>query len=121
MTQTTPGESRLGGGPIVIHIRFEGVSFDIPLTSLDIGTGTADAKIKRALATRLLVCPDRLDGHRIDRHPDGNLSIRPDRSEDGDACETADTLAHAGPEVRGLSPAGGASGALCCRRRTGSL
>jgi hypothetical protein len=110
MTQITPRESRLGTGPIVIHIRFGGVSFDIPLTSLDIGTATADTKVKRALATRLLVNPDRLDGHVIDRLPDGNLSIRPDGPDFYD--ESDDPDGHSRPK------SGSPSGLRPLRRMT---
>jgi hypothetical protein len=71
--------------PVLIHVRFAGVNFDLPLSSLDIGTGTSDPKVKRAVATRLMITPDRLDGHVIDRQPDGNLRIRPSPVDAGKA------------------------------------
>ena len=62
----------------VIHVRFAGQSFDLPLASLDVGAASEDRQIKRAVATRLLISEDRLDGYVIDRHANGNLTIRPE-------------------------------------------
>ena len=39
--------------PLVLHIRFEGRSFDLPLSDLDIGVASDDAEVKRR-ASRLL-------------------------------------------------------------------
>jgi hypothetical protein len=41
----------------VLHIRFEGRSFDIPLSDLDVGTLSIDAEVKRALAGYLNALP----------------------------------------------------------------
>lgn len=64
-------------GP-VLHVRFAGQSFDVPLASLEVGAASDDRQIKQAVATRLLVSIDRLDGYTIDRHANGNLTIRPE-------------------------------------------
>jgi hypothetical protein len=71
--------------PVVIRVHFAGADFDLPLTSLDIGTETSDQKVKRAVATRLLITRDRLDDHVIDRQTDGNLRIRPGRIQTANA------------------------------------
>ena len=41
----------------VIHVRFGGASFDLPLSSLDIGATSSDEQIRRAVATNLRVPP----------------------------------------------------------------
>ena len=62
----------------VLHIRFEGRSFDIPLADLDIGTVSDDAEVKRALATYLNVPERKFRHYVVDRHATGNLTVRPE-------------------------------------------
>jgi hypothetical protein len=62
----------------VVHVRFAGQSFDIPLASLDVGAESADLAIKAAVANWLKVPAGRLDGCVIDRHANGNLTVRPE-------------------------------------------
>ncbi len=62
----------------VLHIRFEGRSFDIPLGDLDVGTQSNDADIKRALSTYLEVPISKFAHYVVDRHSTGNLTIRPE-------------------------------------------
>ena len=64
-------------GVRVLHIRFEGRSFDIPLSDLDVGTMSNDAEIKRALASYFGVAAHKLRDYVIDRHDTGNLTVRP--------------------------------------------
>ena len=64
-------------GVRVLHIRFEGRSFDIPLSDLDIGTLSNDSEIKRSLAGYLGVAIRKLRDYVIDRHNTGNLTVRP--------------------------------------------
>lgn len=61
----------------VIHIRFEGRSFDIPLSDLDLGTGSNDESIKRSLGAYLDVNPVKFRHYVVDRHSTGNLTLRP--------------------------------------------
>ena len=61
----------------VLRIRFEGRSFDIPLSDLDIGTLSNDAEIKRSFASYLGVVVRKLRDYVIDRHDTGNLTVRP--------------------------------------------
>lgn len=63
-------------GPVV-HMRFGGRSFDVAMADLDLGPGSSDAELKRLLAAHLDVSADRLADHVIDRHPNGNLTLRP--------------------------------------------
>jgi hypothetical protein len=62
----------------VIHVRFAGRSFDVPLPQLDIGRDTPDRQVKRTLAGYLDVNEGRLDDYVIDRHANGNLTLRPE-------------------------------------------
>jgi hypothetical protein len=61
----------------VLHIRFEGRSFDIPLSDLDVGPLSTDAEIKRSLAGYLNVAEAKLRDYVVDRHETGNLTVRP--------------------------------------------
>ena len=62
----------------LLHIRFDGRSFDIPLSDLDVGTLSSDAEIKRSLADYLNVPEDKLRDYTVDRHETGNLTVRPE-------------------------------------------
>ena len=64
-------------GVRVLHIRFEGRSFDIPLADLDVGTMSNDGEIKRVLANYFGVAVRKLHDYVIDRHNTGNLTVRP--------------------------------------------
>lgn len=63
---------------LVIHVRLGGRSFDVPLANLGLGRGADDAGVKRALARYLEVAPGQLDDHVVDRHANGNLTVRPE-------------------------------------------
>ena len=62
----------------VIHVRFAGRSFDVPLDRLDLGVGSTDVQIKQALAGYLEVNVSRLGDYVVDRHGNGNLTVRPE-------------------------------------------
>ena len=62
----------------VIHVRFNGRSFDVPLSALDVGSRSRDSDIKRNLARHLEVAESRLNDYVVDRHANGNLTIRPE-------------------------------------------
>lgn len=63
----------------VLHIRFRGESFDIPLSDLDIGPVSDDETIKGQLSTYLDLDTDIEDfrDYQIDRHGNGNFTVRP--------------------------------------------
>lgn len=65
-------------GAAVVHIRFEGRSFDIPQGELDIGPAASDNEIKAALARHLEAPVARFRDYVIDRHDTGNLTVRPE-------------------------------------------
>jgi hypothetical protein len=62
----------------VIHVRFNGRSFDVPIGQLDLGAGSSDEQIKRSLAQYLEVPFARLVDYTVDRHTNGNLTVRPE-------------------------------------------
>lgn len=62
----------------VLHIRFEGRSFDIPFNDLDIGTLSKDEEIKRAVGGYLNVPEVKFLHYVIDRHETGNMTVRPE-------------------------------------------
>ena len=62
----------------VLHIRFNGRSFDIPLADLDVGSLSSDADVKRMLAAYLDVPAVKFHDYVVDRHATGNLTVRPE-------------------------------------------
>ena len=63
-------------GP-VMHVRFKGSSRDIALDILEVEGGTSDEQIKRAVAAFLDVALDDLSALVIERHENGNMTMRP--------------------------------------------
>ena len=62
----------------VVHVRFAGRSFDLPLATLDVGRAASDGDVKRAVAGHLEVPLARLADYVVDRHGNGNLTLRPE-------------------------------------------
>jgi len=62
----------------VLHVRFEGRSFDIPLERLDMGSGSSDRDVKAALASYLDVAASRFRNYVVERHDNGNFTVRPE-------------------------------------------
>ena len=67
----------MADGPL-IHVRFAGRSFDVPTTQLALALGASDAQIKQALAHHLDVGVARFNDYVVDRHANGNLTVRPE-------------------------------------------
>ena len=67
-----------GNHVAVAHVRFNGRSFDIPLADLDLSIMSDDVQVKRQLARRLNVHEAKLDAYVVDRHTNGNLTLRPE-------------------------------------------
>ncbi|HEY7118470.1 MAG TPA: hypothetical protein VH475_17910 [Tepidisphaeraceae bacterium] len=76
MKEMLSGKNGTGGA--VIHVRFAGRSFDVPLGSLDVGVGSHDGDVKAALARHLEIHPTRLMDYVVDRHGNGNMTVRPE-------------------------------------------
>jgi hypothetical protein len=62
----------------IAHIRYGGRSTDVPLAGLDLTRGSNEREIKNRLAAYLEVSPRQLDAYVVDRHPNGNLTLRPE-------------------------------------------
>jgi hypothetical protein len=62
----------------VAHVRFQARSLDVPLTQLRLGATAGDADVRRAVARVLDVPEGRLNDYVIDRHENGNLTVRPE-------------------------------------------
>lgn len=60
-----------------LHVRFEGRSFDVPLSDLDIGLDSEDRTVKNRLAEYLNVRENQFSQYAVDRHDTGNLTVRP--------------------------------------------
>ena len=71
-------KGRNAGTEPVAHVRFAGRSFDISLSALDLGVLSADGQIRRAIARYLDVPEHKLDAYVVDRHPNGNVTLRPE-------------------------------------------
>ena len=68
--------AQMNGAP-VLHVRFDGRSFDVPLADLDVGAMSSDADVVRALSGYLNVPADKFRDYVVDRHETGNLTVRP--------------------------------------------
>ncbi|MCP4349082.1 MAG: hypothetical protein GY795_26680 [Desulfobacterales bacterium] len=62
----------------VIHVRFEGRSRDIAFSDLDIGELSSDQDVRRAIARYFDVSERRFRPYVIERHSNGNMTIRPE-------------------------------------------
>lgn len=62
----------------MIHVRFEGRSYDFDLAELPLHAGLTDNAIKQRVAQKLDVGLDRLAPYVVDRSPTGHLIVRPE-------------------------------------------
>lgn len=62
----------------MVHIRFEGRSYDLNEQQLNIQPNMNDRAVKARIAQHLEVNPQRLRSYVIDRRPSGDLIIRPE-------------------------------------------
>ena len=63
---------------LVLHVRFEGRSLDVALAVLDVGALSTDQEIRVAVARYLEVPERRLAPYVIERHANGNITVRPE-------------------------------------------
>lgn len=61
-----------------VHIRFEGRSWDILCRDLDVGPMSTDDEIRRSLANYFDVDLGKLRVYVIERHRNGNMTVRPE-------------------------------------------
>lgn len=62
----------------MIHVRFEGRSYDLTKHALGLNGNGHDADVKTRLARHLDVRPERLDAYVIEHLPSGDLIVRPE-------------------------------------------
>jgi hypothetical protein len=62
----------------MVHIRYHGQSWRLEASALDVGQGSSDDEIKRALAQHLEVPLARLSPYVVERHANGNITVRPE-------------------------------------------
>ena len=62
----------------MVHVRFEGRSYDMTETQLGVTAGMNDTAVKERLAQHLDVGRDRLQFYVVDRRPSGDLIVRPE-------------------------------------------
>lgn len=62
----------------MIHVRFEGRSFDLTGRELGLNGHGHDADIKVLLARYLDVRPEKFDGYIVERLSNGDLIVRPE-------------------------------------------
>ena len=62
----------------LLHIRFEGRSYDVPLSDLDLGPLSTDDDVRTALANYLDVSARSFRSYVVERHANGNMTVRPE-------------------------------------------
>lgn len=62
----------------MLHIRFEGRSFDLDEVAIGLDSAMNDREILTRLARHLDVASSRLDYHVVDRTANGGLIVRPE-------------------------------------------
>ena len=64
----------------MIHIRFDGRSYDLDESSLGMTAGRRynDGEVLERVARQLDITPDRLGSHVVDRGPGGQIVVRPE-------------------------------------------
>lgn len=67
-----------GAGAALLHVRYDGRSFDVPLRDLEVAADANDRAFKNALARYLDINAREFDGYVLERHETGNLTIRPE-------------------------------------------
>jgi hypothetical protein len=72
VAQMIPYEER------VVHVRFEGQSWSLAFGVLDIGDLSTDRDVRRALARYFGVPARKLAPYAVDRHANGNITVRPE-------------------------------------------
>ena len=61
-----------------VHVRFDGHSYDFTATEFNLSSQPTDAEVRLALAMLFEVPIGRLAPYVIERHGNGNLTVRPE-------------------------------------------
>ena len=62
----------------MIHIRYDGRSYDLPEAQVGIAASMSDVQIKQRLAQHFDVAVGSFQAYVVDRGPNGDLIIRPE-------------------------------------------
>ena len=62
----------------VVHVRFEGTSWDLAFGVLDVGDLSSDRDVRQALASYFDVPARRFAPYVVERHANGNMTVRPE-------------------------------------------
>lgn len=62
----------------MIHVRFEGMSRQVPLSTLHLAPDASEAEILAALASYFDVAVGRFAPYVVERHENGNITVRPE-------------------------------------------
>ncbi|KAF0247379.1 MAG: hypothetical protein FD167_3220 [bacterium] len=62
----------------MVHIRFEGRSYDLRPEQIRLGANMSNKEIKQLLAQHFDVAPNRFNEYVVDRTANGDLIVRPE-------------------------------------------
>ena len=62
----------------MLHVRFEGVSHQMPLSALHLAPDASEAEVLAALASYFDVAVGRFAPYVVERHENGNITVRPE-------------------------------------------
>jgi len=62
----------------MVHLRFEGRSYDFTPRDLGVSTRSSDSDIKVRVAQRFDMGLDRIQPYVVDRRPSGDIVVRPE-------------------------------------------
>ena len=62
----------------MLHVRFDGTSRDIPCSQLNLRSGASDNDVRDAVAAYLDVPVHKFGAYVIERHDNGNITVRPE-------------------------------------------
>jgi hypothetical protein len=72
MAGVIPREERM------VHIRFDGRSWQVPAAMLGLDEVTDETAVKQAVATYLDIVVEQLAPYVVEVHPSGNVTVRPE-------------------------------------------
>ncbi len=70
-------DNRLQQQQRLVHVRYEGRSWDVPAAELGIYPDGSDAEVREAVARFLEVPVAKLAYYVVERYPNGNITLRP--------------------------------------------
>jgi len=62
----------------MVHVRFDGRSWTVPASTLNISARSSDEDVKQAVAAYLEVAVIELAPYVVERHATGNITVRPE-------------------------------------------